>query len=625
MGTKLMKSVHIMLCAWVAALATTSPAFALPTPDALISVANIVPIIIGGLAAAVSGIYLAIQKVLGTKASGLVVGGLFGGFIVIMGALLLFGLNWNENRKQQRINDIAMYLRCDIGAHEAFFQRGKGNEKAKEVWQSIGNFSEIKLKDVAQKLQSQPSAALIATPARYIQYASGIAGVELNKQVMLFSFVREKALIAHLNDVDSKDLYLSDFYRYYKRHPDKYHQDITQLQVFKKFENIYIVRSSGDEGRFVREESGEIRAADSRVKRIDWPVREERWIKDEQRVLFPNMLNLLADDDAAEQLANEEVFLVAAYNSFHRHEFIQIKAYLNKLLAGIDPKRVLIVDMRSEQTDETMARLAKVLDGKPFLVVGMTKYDWVYDGLDVAFEMWERLGHDEQRFQLQGFTTRLPEVSAIRWDEQRSISMSDYLWGPVWRSITWLKDMLSVPTGAAILLFAVLLRLVFFPLGLLEARSRLMRVRVKQVLTDGSQPLWAASQQTLLKHLKVNSRWELLGTLLMLALILPAYTILTSPPNGMYAQGFLWMTNLAAPDVWMSILLSVLIFIKMKLAGLHVSSRLLVLMGLLCAWLLFYLPAGLLLYVLGVLLVTTGQELLAWKHSHERMRRALLS
>jgi len=47
MVTKLMKSVHIMLCAWVAALATTSPAFALPTPDALISVANIVPIIIG--------------------------------------------------------------------------------------------------------------------------------------------------------------------------------------------------------------------------------------------------------------------------------------------------------------------------------------------------------------------------------------------------------------------------------------------------------------------------------------------------------------------------------------------------------------------------------------------------
>ncbi len=62
-----------------------------------------------------------------------------------------------------------------------------------------------------------------------------------------------------------------------------------------------------------------------------------------------------------------------------------------------------------------------------WMVVGMTKPDWVYDGLDATFEIWELLNHDTERFKLIGFTTRLPEAVAILWDANTRKSSLDAL------------------------------------------------------------------------------------------------------------------------------------------------------------------------------------------------------
>ncbi len=614
--------------AWVVfslTLVVPLPAYALPTPDALISVANILPLLMGAAATALGSMYYGIRKILGPQAGGMIIGGVFGGFIVLFGVLVLTIYTWSEGNRTQRINNIAMYLRCDMSAHEAYLKWNAGNKGAKSKWKAFGKFKVITLREAEDYIRKQPDATLIATPQRSIQYHSGIPGIEVNGKVKLFDFVRAKALPDYLKkNVHTHDLYLHDFYRHYKRSPDKYMHDLEQMKVFEQFDHIYITRSKGANHRYVVEDSGGIREADPKGGTIAWPVRNEPWIIDGLRASFPEMLTLLSDDDAVDFVEDEDVFLVAPFNSFHRDSYIQIETYLERLLFDIPSERVLILDMNAPNVSDTLRRLALKLDGKKFMVIGLTKYDWVYDGLDVSFEMWERLGHNTERFKLLGFTTRLPEVSAIRFETRSSQGAVDFLRQPFWSTMAWLTTTLQVPMGLALVIFAVLLRLLFFPIGMMEARSRFMRSGIKHALSQNPPPLWVGSEQSLMHHLKVRGGWELLGTLVMLALILPAYSILSMPPAGVFEQSFLWVQRLDAPDFWLSLIVAMMIYVKIQVSGSSMKQITVMTMTALFAVLLLYLPSSLLLYVIGVLLVTTTQEFFALRYSQNLLNHALL-
>lgn len=597
---------------------------ALPTPDALVSVANVIPIVLGAITTALGGAYLWIRRWLGPQAGGLIIGGVFGGLVVLLGLVLLGAYAWYQSERQERLNNLAVYLRCDIPAHEAFLEWNTHNEYAEEKWRAYGNFKQVPMAALPAQLQQQPDAALISTYRRSIQYHSGFPAAEVNAQLRPFAYVRPTELTRHLREINTKDLYLDDFQMHFERAPDKFAPNPAMLEVFRKFENIYVVVEVRNEDRHVHERDGTLRPVNAEQSLIDWPVRDEDWIIDDARAQFPNMLNLLPDAEVAELLDDEEVMLVAPYNSFHRSQYTHDVEYMDVLLTGVDKARLINIDMGGEWTSVVVEQLATRLDGKPFMVIGLTKYDWVYDGLDVAFEMWERLGHDTERFQLLGFTARLPEASAIRWDARQATGITDALHYPFWKAVDILEDGLGIAAGLGILLVAMLLRLVFFPIGLFEARSRLMRARIRQALASTPRPAWAGSSQAMMHHLGVRGGWELLGTAVMLALILPAYAILSKPPAEFASHGFLWIDKLTQPDVALSLIVAAMIHLKMRLSGMGLKPLTALLITGACAVLLLYLPASLMLYVIGVLLVTTVQELLARRHANRLLARTLM-
>lgn len=604
-----------------------SEVHALPTPDVLVSVANIIPLLAGAVVTALGSAYFWIRKVLGSNVSDLMIGGIFGLLIVLITLLIFSVHSWNEDRRTKRIADIAMYLRCDISGHEAYHRRNQAKtSRSYRMWQQYGHFTKIPIKDVSRKLSLQPHAALIATYRHSIEYASGIPAVEVDGQLRIFDYVRPyelSAAVRHL-DIKLKDLYLVDF-RPFSRPPSLYKHD---KNFFKRFDNVYIItdlsRTKPAMHYYVKGEDGAYRAADMQNKMIDWPVRPEKWILDEKRIDFPGIADLLPDEEVAELLEQEDVYLVAPYDSWRRSRTVHEKNYIDPLLQGINPQRIINIDMNTRHTTRNLAKIAKTLDGARFVVVGMTKYDWVYQGLDFAFEMWERLNHNTERFKLTGFSTRLPEVVAIRWDAKRTESLIDKLYTPFWQAVNWLTTHASISTGAAIIVIALLLRLAFLPISFFEARSRIIRAKIKQSLTANKRPLWSGSSPVLLHHLKVRGGWELLGTLVLLMLILPAYQILSKPPEAFLHASFLWIDNLNQPDLSMSIIIGALIYFKMRLTNTTKKWALTLLICLTFVVLLFYLPSSLLLYVVGVMIVTTCQDLLALKHAQTAISQALL-
>lgn len=281
--------------------------------------------------------------------------------------------------------------------------------------------------------------------------------------------------------------------------------------------------------------------------------------------------------------------------------------------------------MTHSSTSRNLAKIAEVLDGSRFVVVGLTKHDWLYEGLDATYQIWRHLEYDPDRFRLIGFNTQLPEVVADKWEVATRKSVFDMLQEPFFKCIKWMNDNLNLSTGAALFLIAVILRLVFFPIGLLEACSRMKRAKIKHALKAELKPVWAPSAKTLMKHLKISGGWELLGTFIMLMLVLPAYKLILLLPESFKIDGFLWIDNITKPDYILSAIIGGLIFLKLRL-GTSSKKRLPpLLITLAFILLLFYLPSSLLVYVSGVLSITVLQDLIALEVINKAMNRALLT
>lgn len=592
-------------------------AHAIPTPDMLVSVVNIIPLLTGAVVAAGGGVYYWINKRLGSHVGKLFIGGVFGLFVL----LISLSYTWNHNKKADRISEIAMYLRCDPSAHEASIKRyGAQDINSLAMWQQYGNFKIIPMQYVPETLRQQSNATLIAVNSLTIQYHSGIPVANVDGQLYPFSYSRVLELSSVLQANKSKDLYLADF-THITMPPSFYKAD---KSIFKKFDNIYIVHTLTDNDRYVIGRNGSLRKADVKNKVIKWPVEEETWILDEKRIYFPGIATLLTDVKVADLLEQEDVFLLAPYGNYRRSRKNHEQLYIKKLLRGIDRKRIINIDMNLSTTTRQLAEIAKKLDGKRFVVIGLSKYDWIYEGLDATFEIWEHLDHDSKRFRLLGFNTRLPEVVAISYEATNSKGIIDSLRDPFWNFVKWLNRSTGLSAGAAILLTALSLRLLFYPVAIREARSRMKRAKIKHALQAVKKPLWSGSSPILLRHLKVSSGWEFLGTLVMLLLVFPAYKILSAPPEEFQNISFLWVDNLTQPDYLLSIFVGGLIFYKLRLGSTakYWSSFVLTIAFVV---LLFYVPGSLLVYISGVLAVTLLQDILALKHTESTVNRALLT
>lgn len=593
-------------------------AYAIPTPDMLISLVNIIPLLTGTVVAVVGGAYYWVNKRLGHHASKFFIGGMLGFFILLISVSYI----WNHDKRANRISEIAMYLRCDPSAHEASIKRHSTKDlNSKTMWREYGNFKKIKMEELPEILRQQPDATLISTNNRTIQYHSGMPAANIDGRLYPFSYSRALELSTALQSNASKDLYLAGF-SYMSRPPSYYKAD---KSFFKKYKNVYIVQEIYESDRYVVDKHGSLKMADANNKIIKWPVEKEKWILDEKRIYFPGIATLLTNKKVADLLGQEDVYLLAPYANYRRSRKNHEGMYTGKLLRWVDRNRIINIDMNLSSTSQQLAEIAKRLDGKRFVVIGLSKYDWLYEGLDATFEIWEHLDHDTERFKLIGFNTRLPEVVAISYEVKTRKGIVDSLRDPFWHIVTWLNRNVGLSAGTAIFVVAVTLRLLFFPIGICETRSRMKRAKIKHALQAEKRPLWSGSSPILLRHLKVSGGWEFLGTLVMLLLVFPAYKILSAPPEEFQNISFLWIDNLSQPDCLLSVFVGGLLFIKLRLGG--TSTRYLTSFVLTVAfvWFLFYVPSSLLVYVSGVLAVTLFQDIIASKHTETTINRALLT
>jgi len=592
--------------------------YALPTPDALIGLVNLAPLAAGTAATVVGGLYLGLRRKIGSHGSVIVLAALC--LSPVLASFVIYLIH--KDRVQDHIEQLAMYLRCDVAAHELTYRwrLEKKPDEAREQWREYGNFSYVKMGEVGGMLAKQPDASLVDVSPRVIAYYGGFPGVQMKDGIRPFVHVRAGELAEKLKETRGRDLYLFDF-KDYTRLPEEYLQDKT---VFGRFEHIYLIHEIKKRYRYVYDQHGTIVPA-VRTRAIDWPVENEKWIIDEKVVAFPHMATLLPNEETAHLFKKRDVFLLAPYHDARRSEAVQDGLYLRKLLHGVDGHRILSVDMNSPKATARLQEIAGILDGKKFIVIGLSKHDWLYEGLDATYELWQLLGRDKARFKLIGFNTRLPEVVAINWEKNLRQGFLESLRGPIWAWVRTWHEKLSISEGYVILLAAMMLRLLLSPIGIKEAYSRLTRLKIKQLVDTNPNIAWKASAHRLLSLAKVNSFWELLGGLVTLLLILPAYNILAKPPSSeLPSLTFMWIKNLAEPDYILSIVAGIVIYWKIRLGNISAKRIWHLLISIVFTLVLLRIPSVLLVYIIGVLSVTLSQDLLALKFSHGAIRRALL-
>jgi hypothetical protein len=249
-------------------LLSASPAFALPTPDVLVGVINLVPVLIGAAASAFGGAWLLFRRSMRFRA------------IVTLSAVLFVGVSftaysWHKNRTEERIRNTALYLRCDLGHHNNRALRNLAGHE--DNWRKYGNFRKVLWNAVPKMLERQPSAALIATYHRSVDYYSGIPAVRVDNVLRPFEFVYRNEVHAVLPQLDVEDVYLIDFSPY-NFQPSRF--SLRMRKCFEKFRNVYLIREAPKSACYVYDDEGNLQPPDGEATVIDCPLYHESSIPD---------------------------------------------------------------------------------------------------------------------------------------------------------------------------------------------------------------------------------------------------------------------------------------------------------------------------------------------------------
>ena len=395
--------------AWcfVAAVLLPSTALALPTPDAIVGLVNVMPVLFAGVASAATGLYLLLRRLLGGKAGDFLAGLSLGGFVLVVTLAGLAIHSWGEARAARRIRDIGVYLRCDPAVHAQRRSRDRGVHRS---WQRLRNAREVRWDEFLALASTNhgPGTAFLSTHKVSLRYHTGIPAFERNGELQRFEYVREPELPARLDELDIDVLYLNGF------DPRHYPLAMAPPEIVRRLRTIprvMFVKDPPGRSRFV-DLDGRLQPVDLATELVDWPVRREHWIRDDRPVAFANAFHHLDDEVVARSLGDEETYLVVPFNSRWRHPDMYQVSYLAKLITAKRPELVIKIDFNSSQISRHLEQAARTLDGRPFVVVGISKYDWVYQGLDFAYNVREALDRDPERFRLLGYSARLPEAAA---------------------------------------------------------------------------------------------------------------------------------------------------------------------------------------------------------------------
>ena len=638
---------------FVASLGWPDTAVALPTPDALINVLQIFPILFGGIAGiiAAAGIFLRrhFAKVKNpVRFLSFSIIGLCAALFISLGTIAVYV---SAEDQHQRMLDTAMYYRSDI-ALDALELHAR--ETASLWLDENGPVQELRGNDVAAVLSDKPTPILINLGRLQLSHDSGTLVLNIKQVPHPFRYVRASELVGFLTRLlefpanSSRPVIFQNWHSHTKW--DAYDGESDLVRTLGLFDAVYALPSglaTGDDSMFEISlpdpQSGEwIRA--SRVRGlIDYPVRTEGLAFNEAIVNYPNLLHLLTAAELAGKLKDPEVVVVAPFSSLYRKEDVQryfVEGYFK--LVKLDQNRLVLIDFNAADVSAQIDRLSSELVGQKFITVALSKQDWVYMGVDLAYRVWLSSGKDARRFFYQGSSVQFPEATALLAFEQstlvlRGIRKLQKLFN---LTITALARQLDISLGMALLLFAIALRLLLSPIGYLEAYSRFLRNDLKifagsSVTNNPGEYFLLRNVDSIARILGSRRSIEIVGSLLSLGLILPFYTLIINLPVPDIAPSFVWVASITNPSVWLSVLLVAVIAIKIiigRIGPSGISPRFaalksvdaitaIVLIGFI--FLLAKIPAAVVIYALGVIFTQTILDLLARTRSRHKIFRAL--
>ena len=647
-------------------------AFALPTPDVVIAVGQLLPIVLSSIAGFFSAIGVLLWKF--AKRSNNPIR-----FYTVLTTVLLFlcmmitgyaaytkyTVSGTEN---DRLANTAAYLRCDMGWHKTIheFYDYRFSPRKPKPFSHLG--SGIGWKELNNKIiTNQDETPVLLTTSRYgslLIYNSGIPAVGPENDKRVFEYVNSPDLKKYLLSIpekvrSEKDLIIEgSSLIHFAVWPT---EDSELEKAILSFRNFFWTTPLGrtfpdKEFLYTRDMDDALKKANTgSSKKIKWPVMDDsRFYIDTDSIKFPNWLKLLSFEEAYKKINNDNTILIFPYISRWRNTRVQLDQIILQLqsrwgelnIPDPDSKEescvskspfllndkdrinllakhnVFILDYHDADFQVKLADLVETVRGKEFMIVTLSHWDWLVTGLDFAYRTYKDSLKTNQPFKYLGGSLEFDRIAA-QWvvSGGKAVSNVSQIRSKTAAGIKYLNSGLTGSTAISLIFIAFLLWLTVLPISYLSSRSSLMKdriiYRIKRDLSFISE-----TQGFVEKHLKVNKLWELLGGLLSLMLIFPAYTIIVHENSPINHADFLWINNLGRPDWFLSGILCVVITVLIlwqsafkggKPALIAKGWKILLTMVAFTIFCGISMPAGLILYATTLVVLRLGVNLLIGK------------
>jgi phosphohistidine swiveling domain-containing protein len=398
-----------------------TPAWAIPSPEVILSSASALGWLGAGLLALL-GIGIALPR--GRRRSG--VQRLAGPLSVVL--LLLSLLAVDRFAVQREAARIEHEFRCDVGYHD---QRRRATPDWEELqfdgvagympaarfadslaapdvhttaldlrlplWFDAGHLADPSTGRVARQLHLAELADALREALQQAEAVGQPAVVLLASQrpnpLMYYDAEHRAEIVSLLRRFARVEVYLA------QRHDpeDPFYADATWL--------------TGDTSRLVAGQR--VRVADPSAQ-VQWPVLDEGMLVDAGSVWRPAFGRTRSAAQMARQLDDPNVVVVVPFASFYRSSDTYLREFVRPLLRGIEQDRVIPLDYSSQTIRDELDQLPARIDGRPWVVVGVSKFDVLHYGLDAIHAVASSERGDALLKGFAGWTSDLGAVAAVR-------------------------------------------------------------------------------------------------------------------------------------------------------------------------------------------------------------------
>lgn len=309
-------------------------AFALPTPDVLLSAFQIFPLVISTLIGLFTGMGIYFRKRLdklenpiGTLMK---ISTLF--FLCLITSFIIIAYYVLQNEKEVRISNIAMYFRSDNNL-DTLEIRAR-NEM--EQWFTSGIVKELPYIKLTQFREHPFEPVFVDLDRLQLSHDSGFLAIPYDKELKISIYKRPSELCEYLENIlaDNKGgperpviFYHWDTFTMWR----PFSESQRLISILKKFRHVYALPQTDLNFMIkISEEYPSIKVCVQNSKTglieetknirgvIDYPVRFDGIAYNEQAVNYPNLLKLLPASDFIDIIDDSEILIIAPFNSNYR-------------------------------------------------------------------------------------------------------------------------------------------------------------------------------------------------------------------------------------------------------------------------------------------------------------------